>query len=97
MALRQGNCTIKALRLSRCHVGMKYLQADFATPIANYGILTVDKNIAWGIKLADSGAQTRIWTNQDDDTLRAVSKFRIGCDYVAGNMFSIASPVAGVI
>ena len=71
--------------------------ADFATPVANYGILTVDKNIAWGIKLADSGAQTRIWTNQDDDTLRAVSKFRIGCDYVAGNMFSIASPVANVI
>ncbi len=31
------------------------------------------------------------------DTLRAVSKFRIGCDYVAGNMFSIASPVADVI
>ena len=71
--------------------------ADFATPIANYGILTVDKNIAWGIKLADSGALTRIWTNQEDDTLRAVSKFRIGCDYVAGNMFSIASPVVGVI
>jgi hypothetical protein len=71
--------------------------ADFATPIANYGILTIDKNIAWGIKLADSGAQTRIWTSQDDDTLRAVSKFRIGCDYVAGNMFSIASPVADVI
>lgn len=70
---------------------------DFATPIANYAVLTVDKNIAWGIKLADSGAQTKIWTDPDDDTLRAVSKFRIGCDYVAGNMFSIASPVADVI
>ena len=71
--------------------------SNFATPIANYGILTIDKNIAWGIKLADSGAQTKIWTDPDDDTLRAVSKFRIGCDYVAGNMFSIASPVADVI
>jgi hypothetical protein len=70
---------------------------DFATPIANYGIFTVDKNIAWGIKLSDAGAQARIWTDDNDDTLRAVTKFRIGCDYVAGNLFSIASPVADVI
>lgn len=71
--------------------------STFNTAIANYGLYTIDKNIAYGIKLTDNAASTRVWTNQDDDTLRAVTKLRIGCDYVAGNLFSVASPLAGVI